>query len=180
MIVPEADRARIAESAVALGLDLEGLDEDTRGRQWRVTVVVDRDGGADLDVLTELSRELDVLAESWGDEARRITLEVSTRGVDAPLVEARHWRRAFGRKVSITYREGAGPGPETGRVGRLDEAAERVRIVSREGRAPVVQSVALSDVAAANVVVEFKTAPDDELELLSDADGGEKRGERFP
>ena len=172
MIVPDANRARIVEAAAALGLDVEEINDDTRGRNWQVTVVVDRDGGADLDTLADLSRELDPLAESWGEDDRQITLEITTRGVDAPLAEVRHWRRAFGRKVSIVYREDVSPGPATARVGQVDEADRTVRIVSREGRGPVVQSVALTDVVSAKVEVEFKPAPGDEVELLSDADGG--------
>lgn len=179
MIVPEPDRAQIRNAVSGRGLDLEDLRENDQSSTWRVTVVVDGDGGVSLDTLAELSTELDPLAETWGGANRPVTLEVTSRGVDAPLREPRHWRRAYGRQVDIDYVEGA-TGPARGRVGDLDEAAGTVRIVSKPGRALTADSVALSDVDRAVIRVEFRPAPQSELDLLSEPDAsgsGVREGE---
>ena len=166
MIVPEPDRALIRTAVADRGLDLEELREDDRSSTWLVTVVVDGDAGVSLDDLAELSTALDPLAEEWGGPGRPVTLEVTSRGVDAPLEDVRHWRRARGRQVDLTYVEGAS-GPARGRVGDLDESAGTVRLVSRSGRGMKVDSVALEQVARAVIRVEFRPAPQDELALLS-------------
>lgn len=167
MIVPEPDRAHIREAAAARGLDLEELREESGSATWRVTVVVDGDRGASLDDLTALSGDLDALAETWGGPDRAVTLEVTSRGVDAPLTEPRHWRRARGRMVDLTYAGGA-EGPAAARVGDVDEDAGLVRLVSRAGRGLRADSVALAQVDHAVIRVEFRAAPEDELALLTD------------
>jgi len=175
VIVPEPDRAYIRKAVSDRGLDLEDLRENDRSATWRVTVVVDGDSGATLDDLAELSAELDPLAEQWGDPDRAVVLEVTSRGVDAPLVEHRHWRRARGRQVELTYVDGAG-GPSRGRVGDLDEERGVVRIVSRAGRGITVDSVALDTVARATIRVEFRPPPGDEMDMLSESDAPGRGG----
>lgn len=179
MIVPEPDRAHIHKAAADRGLDVEEIRENDRSTTWRVTVVVDGDNGVSLDDLAELARDLDPLAESWGDDDRAVTLEVTSRGVDAPLEEPRHWRRAHGRQVDLTYSEGAS-GPSRARVGDLDESAGTVRLVSRSRRTAQVDSVSLAEVARAVIRVEFQPAPQDELALLAEPENpghGAREGE---
>lgn len=179
MIVPEPDRAHIRKAVADRGLELEEIREDSRGAVWHVVVVVDGDAGVALDDLARLSTELDDVAEQWGGADRAVTFEVTSRGVDAPLEAPRHWRRARGRQVDLTYVDGA-DGPTRGRVGDLDEAAGTVRLVSRSGRGIRVDSVALNTVARAVTRVEFRTAPEDEVALLSESENpgrGVREGE---
>ncbi|EYT63726.1 ribosome maturation protein RimP [Dietzia sp. UCD-THP] len=167
MIVPEPDRAHIRSAVVDRGLELEEIREDSRAAAWHVTVVVDGDSGVTLDDLASLSTDLDAVAEQWGAPDRAVTFEVTSRGVDAPLEAPRHWRRARGRQVDLTYVEGVG-GPARGRIGDLDEENGIVRLVSRSGRGMRVDSVPLDGVARAVIRVEFRPAPEDELALLSE------------
>jgi len=102
------------------GYDLEDVTVTAAGRRSVVRVIVDRDGGIDLDAVAEISR---VVSETLdADEATGempYTLEVSSPGVDRPLTEPRHWRRAAGRLVRATVRDG---GDVTGRVVAADGA----------------------------------------------------------
>jgi ribosome maturation factor RimP len=86
-----------------LGLDLDAVELRGTGPKRLLRVVVDRDGGVPLDVITqtsrELSRELD-RSEVMGVVG--YTLEVTSRGVDRPLTLTRHWTRNLGRLVVIT------------------------------------------------------------------------------
>jgi ribosome maturation factor RimP len=85
---------------VAAGYDLEDVVVTSAGRRSVVRVVVDRDGGIDLDAVAEVSRAVsDALdaADAFGESA--YTLEVTSPGVDRPLTEPRHWRRNIGRLV---------------------------------------------------------------------------------
>jgi len=88
------------------GYDLEDVTVTAAGRRSVVRVVVDRDGGLDLDAVAEISR---VVSETLdADDATGempYTLEVSSPGVDRPLTEPRHWRRAAGHLVRATVRE---------------------------------------------------------------------------
>jgi ribosome maturation factor RimP len=102
------------------GYDLEDVTVAAAGRRSLVRVVVDADGGIDLDAVADVSRvvsaTLDEAQENGGVLAGSYVLEVSSPGVDRPLTEPRHWRRATGRLVSTTV-DGAAV---TGRVKSAD------------------------------------------------------------
>jgi ribosome maturation factor RimP len=100
-----ADAERLAgllEPAVrAIGMDLEGVRVTSAGRRRLLRVVVDADGGVSLDDIERVSRELSaVLDQAAAMGEAPYTLEVSSPGVDRPLTEPRHWRRAAGRLVT--------------------------------------------------------------------------------
>ncbi len=90
----------------AAGMDLESV---------RVSAaVVDSDRGVSLDDAATISRKLSAALDAapvMGDFP--YTLEVSSPGVDRPLTDPRHWRRAVGRLVQVTA---ADAGPISGRV----------------------------------------------------------------
>ena len=103
-----AQRERLAtaiEPAVtAAGYELEKVSVSPAGRRTVVRVVVDADAGVSLDDVATVSRAVtDVLdshdTELFGDTP--YVLEVTSPGVDRPLTEPRHWRRAIGRLVAV-------------------------------------------------------------------------------
>jgi ribosome maturation factor RimP len=109
----------------ATGYDLEDVSVTAAGRRSLVRVVVDADGGVDLDAIARVSRVVsDALEEGTpgGDAfAEPFVLEVSSPGVDRPLAEPRHWRRAIGRLVTAPV----GDATVTGRVvGASDDGVE--------------------------------------------------------
>jgi ribosome maturation factor RimP len=102
----------------AAGYDLEDVSIASAGRRSVVRVIVDRDGGIDLDAVADISRTVSTaLDDSDVMGAAPYTLEVSSPGVDRPLTEPRHWQRASGRLVRVT----ADGSSVTGRVTSADE-----------------------------------------------------------
>ncbi|WP_336922732.1 ribosome maturation factor RimP [Aquipuribacter sp. SD81] len=137
------------------GLVLEEVGVATVGRRRLVRVVVDLPdtevGAVDLDRVAEVSRavgarldEVDVLGPG------PYSLEVTTPGVDRPLTEPRHWRRARTRLVTV---ERAGDDPVTG---RLEEVSDDGPVLGVDGeRLPL----AWPDVRRGLVQVEFTKPP---------------------
>src|SRR6266702_5189574 len=112
------DEDRIANvirpAVAAAGMDLESVRVSAAGRRRLLRVVVDSDQGVSLDDAAAISRQLSAALDSepvMGDFP--YTLEVSSPGVDRPLTDPRHWRRAVGRLVQVTA---ADAGPISGRV----------------------------------------------------------------
>jgi ribosome maturation factor RimP len=107
----------LAPVAASMGMDLEGVRITAAGRRRLLRVVVDADGGVSLDDIALVSRELSTaLDDSSVMGEQPYTLEVSSPGVDRPLTERRHWRRAIGRLVAapLTAEPGADdPAPAT-------------------------------------------------------------------
>jgi len=98
------DLARLLEPVVTgAGMDLEAVRVSPAGRRRLLRLVIDADGGVGLDQIAEVSREVSARLDSsniMGDVP--YTLEVSSPGIDRPLTEPRHWRRAQGRLVSVS------------------------------------------------------------------------------
>ena len=112
-----ADLAHVLEPVVrAAGMDLESVRVSPAGRRRLLKLVVDADGGVGLDEIAEVSREVSVRLDASGAMGEvPYTLEVSSPGVDRPLTEPRHWRRAVGRLVSAPLAVAGGDDP--GRAG---------------------------------------------------------------
>lgn len=131
----------------AAGLDLEAVDIQPAGKRRRVQVLVDRDGGVDLDTIADISRaiseELDS-SNAMGDTA--YVLEVSSPGVDRPLTLPRHWRRNETRLVSIAMNDGS---EIDGRITSTTDTDATIETKS----GPVV--VAYEDVKRATIEIEF-------------------------
>jgi ribosome maturation factor RimP len=97
------------------------------------------------------------------------TLEVSSPGVDRPLTEPKHWRRAVGRLVTAPLQpqnQGDRPGPATvtGRVTGADDRGVQldVRGVSRE--------FGYSELGQGKIQIEFAQL-DDGADLGADEEG---------
>lgn len=146
-------RSVIEPIVTADGLDLEELDVALVGRRRRVRVVVDSDGGVDLDRCAEVSRAISAALDEHdavGDDP--YTLEVSSPGVTRPLTLPRHWRRNTGRLVRAVLTDG---GTVTGRV---VSAAESEAELTVDGD---VRTVPYDRVAKAKVQVEFRRSDDE-------------------
>lgn len=104
----------------AAGMDLESVRATVAGRRRLLRIVVDRDAGVSLDDAAFVSRDIAAAldaTDAMGDTP--YTLEVSSPGVDRPLTQPRHWRRATGRLVKVKV---AAEGSLQGRVLRADDA----------------------------------------------------------
>ena len=134
-------------------MDLEDLQIQQAGRREIVRVVVDCDGGVNLDLVAELSQLCSAALEAEplsSQFAGTYVLEVTSPGVDRPLTEPRHWRRAVGRVVQVQMRDGADIS------GRLTEVqGDALTIDVLEGKTYVSKSIPLSLVELGRVQVEF-------------------------
>jgi ribosome maturation factor RimP len=134
----------------AAGLDLEGVTVTPAGKRRLVRVVVDRDGGVSLDDVAEVSqsvsKELDATDLLGGSP---YVLEVTSPGVDRPLTEPRHWRRAKNRLVKAELRDGT---TVEGRVVEADDAGVEL---AGPGR------LDYGDLARGRVQVEFNRVADE-------------------
>ena len=148
-VSPDSPRiaAALRDRLGALGLDLEAVELTPAGKRRVLRVAVDRDGGVTLDDIAAATRAVsDLLDDSdlMGEAA--YTLEVTSRGVDRPLTEPRHWRRNRDRLVKVSLRDGS---QLTGRVGDSDDSGVTLDVSGSPRR------LAYDDVSRALVQIEF-------------------------
>ena len=139
-----------AEALVRPVIESEGLElvDVTFGRESGrriLRVVVDREGGVDLDTISELSQKVSRRLDLEGFEPGPYALEVSTPGIERPLRRPEDFRRAVGERVLVKTPDGV-------LEGELRAAeADAIRVASSEGE----RRVAWEEVAAARTVVDW-------------------------
>jgi ribosome maturation factor RimP len=146
--------AVIGPVVAAAGMDLEAVRVSTAGRRRLLRVIVDSDDGVSLDDAATVSRELSGALDSvtvMGDFP--YTLEVSSPGVDRPLTEPRHWRRAVGRLIKVTVTGSGGSRLVSGRVSATDADGVTLDIDGAPRR------FAYADLGPGAVQVEFGQLP---------------------
>ncbi|RFU43077.1 ribosome maturation factor RimP [Actinomadura logoneensis] len=174
----------LAPAVAEAGLDLEAVEVRPAGRRRLVKIVVDGDGGVSLDDVAEVSRVASELLDASDVMGTApYVLEVTSPGVDRPLTEARHWRRAAGRLVVVPL-TGEETGQIEGRVVSADDDAVVIDVTPAKGKAvkgrpvkPVRREFALADLGPGRVQVEFRSEADtaDTADTADDsaaADGG--------
>ena len=170
----EAVTGVLTEVVDRAGLTLDEVTVTSAGRRRVVRVVVDlagdEPGEVSMDAVatasTAVSEALDA-SDVLGDAP--YTLEVSSPGVDRPLTQPRHWRRALTRLVRVVRSDG---GELLARVAEVDEDGVLVLLQpqSVKGRPPRAADVgrpvrlAWDEVARGEVQVEFRRADEDALD----------------
>lgn len=151
----------LAPVVTGSGLFLEGVDVSgpARKRLVRVTVdLPDGPGGIGSDQLGDVSRAVSEALDGADDALEgAYLLEVTTPGVSRPLTDARHFRRAQGRLVTVHTADGA----ITGRIAGVDADAVHLLEERRKG-APLTHTVPLARITKGSVEVELRRAADTE------------------
>lgn len=145
----------------AAGMDLESVRVTAAGKRRLLRVVVDSDRGVSLDDAADISREISALLDASNVMGEvPYTLEVSSPGVDRPLTEPRHWRRAARRLVKVKV---AGEGTITGRVLAAGDSGVTLDLDGTK------RELGYGALGPGTIQVEFGRLPDADDEL---GDGG--------
>lgn len=90
-----------------LGFDTEAVELTPAGKHRVLRIAIDKDGGVTIDDIAAVTRAISIELDSTDVMGQLpYTLEVTSRGVDRPLSEPRHWRRNVGRLVSVILTDG--------------------------------------------------------------------------
>jgi ribosome maturation factor RimP len=141
-----------------LGLELYDVEIGGSNRSRTLRVLVDRDGGVDLDAITSVTEALAPILDRDAEVAKVLPgaylLEVSSPGVERPLRTPAHFRRALGDTVSLKSRDAEGTITRRRAVlVAADDAGIEVEIDGARER------VAYGDVVACHTVFEWGPAP---------------------
>lgn len=162
-VVPEIQE-ELADRIERLGFELVEVRWGGSGQRPRLEVRIDRPGsgpgsGVTVEECASVSRAL----EPWLDEhealSRRYVLEVSSPGVERPLVKGRDFERFRGERVAVTG-TGLLAGLSTRLEGELlglegEGDAEAVRLLLRRKDGEREVRIPRSEIRKANLVFEW-------------------------
>jgi len=143
--------AELSESLVAAeGMELVDLEYRREGPRWMLRLFIDKEGGVTIDDCARISQELGDLLDVKDIIPQAYVLEVSSPGLNRRVRKKEDFARFVGHKVQVWLVT-----PQDGRrkiVGDLiGVEGEEVVVAAVEGRF----SVALKDIAKANLIYEF-------------------------
>jgi ribosome maturation factor RimP len=140
-----------------LGLELYDVELGGTARARTLRVLVDRDGGVDLEAITTATEALAPVLD--GAEVAKVLpgsylLEVSSPGLERPLRTPAHFRRAVGDAISLKSRDAQGA--VTRRRAVLAAADDNGIEIDADG---AHERVAYDDIVASHTVFEWGPAP---------------------
>ncbi len=101
----EALRNVVETFLAAEAVELDDLTLKGGGKARMLKVVVDAEGGLDLERIADLSRGLARLLDENDTIKGSYTLEVTSPGLERKLTRPVHYRKSIGREVVVTTRE---------------------------------------------------------------------------
>ena len=84
-----------------LGLKLWDVRYVKEGADWYLRVFIDKDGGVDINDCESMSRALDEPLDEQDPIAQAYTLEVSSPGLERPLVRDEHFTQFIGADIMV-------------------------------------------------------------------------------
>ena len=148
-VEPETLRPLLFDLAVPVVADhgAELVDVEVSGSgSFSVRLSVHRDTGVTVDLCEAISRELSDILDVEDPLPGRYRLEVTSPGLERPLLTDSDFRRAHRRRLKVVTRDGR---TEFGRLGRFSETSIEL------DRDAGPRRVDRGDIARATIEVEF-------------------------
>ncbi|MCP3668328.1 MAG: ribosome maturation factor RimP [Gammaproteobacteria bacterium] len=101
LIKHEALKSLIEPQVESLGYELVHLELDTQGGNRVLRIYIDAPGGIQVDDCETVSRQLSLVLDVENPLSMPYLLEVSSPGLDRPLVIQSHFKRFLGRYARI-------------------------------------------------------------------------------
>lgn len=129
---------------------IKGLDA-----KQKVLVLIDGDNGVNIDVCASISRQIGHKLEENETIDKAYTLEVSSPGIDHPILLNRQYQGRIGKRFKITLKTGEEV------VGKLLSVADESLIVLKEtkkGKKAETEEIELiiNDIEKSFVLISFK------------------------
>ena len=159
MAIVDRVRQLVAPLAEAASVDLY----DVEHHGGVVRVLVDADGGIDLDAIARLSRSVSRALDDHDVIPGRYTLEVSSPGLERPLRTPEHFRRVTGSEVRVKT-QAAFDGPRR-LTGTLEAAGDDGVELRSDG---ATFRIAYEQLASARTVFEWGSGPRQQQQNRSD------------
>ncbi len=153
----------LAPAVSELGLDLYDVDVSGTGRARILRVMIDREGGVDLEAIADATRAVSPLLDAPPLDAviaGPYALEVSSPGLERPLRTPAHFAGAVGETISVKVHLADDQGARHGsrRVRGVVTAADDTsfELLLDDGASERIQ---YADLTQARTVFEWETEP---------------------
>lgn len=153
-VVVDKIKETVGEILDKEGLELIELIWRRQGRRMVLRLLVDKpNSGISMAECARLNEAIGELLDKKDLIQTNYTLEVSSPGLDRPLVEKRDFERNIGRKVRLLIPSQASVGKEEVLIGKLGEVdEENIVIIKKDGSSVIIPRYTITK---AKLEVEF-------------------------
>ena len=137
--------AALGAEAQSHGLELVAVEQTGGRHQPVIRVLIDREGGIDVDTIAESNRWISDVLDAEAQLSGPYVLEVSSPGVDRPLRKPADFERFLGETATIKTRTHEGRATFTGTIAETD--ANGLTLESDDG----LHRIAYDDIAKARL-----------------------------
>ena len=134
-------------------LELDDLEMVGTGKTLTVRVLVDAEGGIDVDRLADVSNGLSRLLDPVDELQGPYRLEVSSPGLERTLRRPRHFEKAVGREVTVKVRRDDETRTVKGTITDADSDGFRLRTESGD------EAFGYDSVVSAKTVFRWEKSP---------------------
>jgi ribosome maturation factor RimP len=171
-----AVRESLAPVVAGLGLALYDVELHGTGKARTLRVTVEREGGVDLDAITDVTRAVSPVLDAEPSLSGSYLLEVSSPGLERSLRTATHFAGARDETVSVKFRTEGGTQRVHGVL--VDSDDHRCVVEGDDGR----HEIAYDDITQARTIFEWGPAPArgsrKPARAAAGSGGGAKKGAR--
>ena len=119
---------QIAEITESLGFELVDISAPVVGGRLILRLSIYSPKGVNLDECAKVSRTVSEKLDSDDPIKSRYTLEVSSLGLDRPLLTARDFQRRIGEKVKVSFNENESRSTVKGILEGCDEDDIKIKV----------------------------------------------------
>ena len=146
----DAIRDAVAPVIAGLGLELYDIELNGGGGTRTLRVTIDREGGVDLDAITDVTRAVSPVLDAEPSLAGSYLLEVSSPGLERSLRTPTHFAGARDETISVKFRAEDG-GTQRVHGVLVDSDDHRCIVEGDDGR----HEIAYDDITQARTVFEW-------------------------
>lgn len=135
--------------------DIFLIDVKTSGssKTGKIKVIIDNDRGVTIDQCAQISRKLGAKLEELDPLENRYILEVSSPGLDEPLLLKRQYQKNLGKMLHVSLNNGK---ILEGRLESVTENDITINIADKKTRESKSIKILLTDIKKSNIIVSFK------------------------
>jgi len=154
IIMNELEKIRpvIEKKMGTMSIELIDIQFIRAGTHSILRIYIDKNGGITIDDCEKVSNEVSILLDVEGFYNHPYTLEVSSPGLDRPLITEKDYKRVIGKTVKVTLKNTAMK-KNTSIKGKLLECNDGILTLlvnDEKGNIP------LSDIHKGKIEIEFK------------------------
>jgi len=141
------------------GTDLFIVSTKSNNDGSKLNIFVDGDEGVNINKVSEISRYISHMVDENITSEKKFVFEISSPGVDAPLLLLRQYPKHVGRKLKIELKDG---GEVKGELSAIDGdeltilSEEKVKVGKKKKMETIEEKINFNNINEAKVLISFK------------------------